>query len=272
MKAVLIRTGSVSSFSGSPKVSISVPDSMAGVFSSEKKSLTSSKVSLRINHKKNEFPSRTIRRALSESDMVRSESEKLMSYPARITEEDHSLEGNVDEGLPFDFKDRVNYAGIFPGGGVPFFGGGFGKDNGGGGVSGKETLTGDEDRSEIGDYYKEKLKSDPGNSLLLRNYGKFLHEVEGDTVKAEEYYGRCILASPGDGEVLALFGKLIWETRRDENRAKSYFEQAVEASPDDCMVLGSYANFMWEAEEDEDEEDMKKDVEIQCATAMVAAF
>ncbi|GFZ00783.1 tetratricopeptide repeat (TPR)-like superfamily protein [Actinidia rufa] len=90
---------------------------------------------------------------------------------------------------------------------------------------------------------RRMLKSNPTDSLLLRNYGRFLHEIEGDVVKAEEYYGRAILASPGDGEVLALYGNLIWETQRDRDRAKSYFDRAVHSSPDDCMVLGSYAHF-----------------------------
>ncbi|KAL7166852.1 hypothetical protein ACSBR2_037510 [Camellia fascicularis] len=112
---------------------------------------------------------------------------------------------------------------------------------------------------KMGAYYREMLKSNPTNSLLLRNYGKFLHEVEGDMVKAEEYYGRAILASPGDGEVLCLYGKLIWDTQRDEDRANFYFDQAILASPNDCMVLGLYARFMWEAEEEEEEEEEKED-------------
>ena len=32
-------------------------------------------------------------------------------------------------------------------------------------------------KSEIGAYYMEMLEADPGNPLLLRNYGRFLHEV-----------------------------------------------------------------------------------------------
>jgi tetratricopeptide (TPR) repeat protein len=150
---------------------------------------------------------------------------------------------------------------------VDVFGGGFGKGKSSGGSGGGDT-GGNDDRKEIGAYYLEMLKSDPMNSLLLRNYGKFLHEIEGDLVKAEEYYGRAILASPGDGEVLSLYGKLIWENSRDEERAKSYFDQAVNASPDDCMVLGSYAQFVWEAEDDEEE--MIRDIEPPAA--MVAAF
>ncbi|KAK9275693.1 hypothetical protein L1049_022960 [Liquidambar formosana] len=109
----------------------------------------------------------------------------------------------------------------FSGGGV-----GKGKKTGGDG-------SGDEDRSKMDAYYQEMLKSNPGDSLLLRNYGKFLHEVEKDAVRAEEYYERAILESPGDGEVLSLYGQLIWDTQRDENRAKSYFDQAVSASPND---------------------------------------
>ncbi|KAF8027193.1 hypothetical protein BT93_E0183 [Corymbia citriodora subsp. variegata] len=104
-------------------------------------------------------------------------------------------------------------------------------------------------RSEICDHYRGMLESRPDCSLLLRNYAKYLHEVERDAERAEEYYARAILASPGDGEVLSLYGRLIWEAERDEDRAGMYFDQAVNASPDDCMVLGSYAHFLWEAGE-----------------------
>lgn len=33
------------------------------------------------------------------------------------------------------------------------------------------------DRCEIGAYYEKMLNSEPMNSLLLTNYGKYLHEV-----------------------------------------------------------------------------------------------
>lgn len=51
-------------------------------------------------------------------------------------------------------------------------------------------------------YYQKMLEANPDNSLLLRNYAKFLHEVQGNLAKAEEYYGIAILASPGDGGYL----------------------------------------------------------------------
>ncbi|XP_051145322.1 uncharacterized protein LOC127261145 [Andrographis paniculata] len=112
-------------------------------------------------------------------------------------------------------------------------------------------------------YYSELVKANPENSLVLRNYGNYLHEVEKDAGRAEEWYGRAILASPGDGEVLSLYGKLIWETQRDELRARHYFHQAIQASPHDCMVLGSYARFLWEAGEgDEPEEEMRENVQL----------
>ncbi|WVZ10883.1 hypothetical protein V8G54_015413 [Vigna mungo] len=127
-------------------------------------------------------------------------------------------------------------------------GGGDGDDHG------DATVTGGNggERMKIDAYYEEMLKSNPTDALLLRNYGKFLHEVEKDARRAEEYYGRAILANPSDGELLSLYGALIWETQRDEWRAKSYFDQAIHAAPNDCTVLGSYAHFMWEAEEEEE--------------------
>ncbi|KAL6008381.1 hypothetical protein ACLOJK_033890 [Asimina triloba] len=134
---------------------------------------------------------------------------------------------------------------------LEFSGGGMGKGTKVGGGRGRDG-SGNGDREGIGAYYEEMLKANPGNPLLLRNYGKFLHEVERDFARAEEYYGRAILASPGDGEVLSLYGKLIWETKKDQSRAEGYFDQAVRACPDDCYVLGSYAHFLWGAEEEEE--------------------
>lgn len=148
------------------------------------------------------------------------------------------------------------------------FGGGDGGDRR------EATFTGGNggERMKIGAYYEEMLKSNPTDALLLRNYAKFLHEVEKDAAKAEEYYGRAILANPGDGELLSLYGTLIWETQRDEERAKSYFDQAIHVAPDDCTVLGSYAHFMWEAEEEEEEEEVNGGVTEITATEMIAAF
>lgn len=147
---------------------------------------------------------------------------------------------------------------------------GFGGD--GGGDRGGATVTGGNggERIRISAYYEEMLKSNPRDALLLRNYGKFLHEVEKDTARAEEYYGRAILANPGDGELLSLYGTLIWETQRDEKRAKSYFDQAIHAAPHDCTVLGSYAHFMWEAGEDDEEKVNGGVTATATATEMIA--
>ncbi|GFS32596.1 tetratricopeptide repeat (TPR)-like superfamily protein [Actinidia rufa] len=252
MKATLLRTSSVpvrhrSFVPGSPGASLSGSSSPT----------TSLRLSIRCRW--NSTAARGIRKASLDSDVIPSDSEVFLSgvgsrslterLPGEVYESES--ESECDNGVggvgclilnEVDI-DRRKYAGDLPESGIPveeleFPGGDGGKS----------------DRSKIRAYYEEMLKSNPTNSLLFRNYGKFLHEVERDLVKAKEYYGRAILASPGDGEVLSLYGKLIWETQRDEDRANSYFEQAVRASPNDCTVLGSYAHFMWEAEEEEEED------------------
>ncbi|KAG1354266.1 hypothetical protein COCNU_07G003780 [Cocos nucifera] len=67
---------------------------------------------------------------------------------------------------------------------VEYSGGGVGKGRKiGGGSSGGGRGREDGDQNEnrrIGDYYQEMLRADPGNPLLLRNYGRFLHEVRKD--------------------------------------------------------------------------------------------
>lgn len=141
-----------------------------------------------------------------------------------------------------------------------FSGGGAGngrKSGGGNGREGKGDANQEGDR-KIGNYYQDMLKADPANPLLLRNYGRFLHEVEGDLDRAEEYYGRAILESPNDGDLLSLYGRLVWESQRDCKRAEGYYKRAVEASPDDCYVMGSYAHFLWDAEDEEDGEERSK--------------
>ncbi|GKU95772.1 hypothetical protein SLEP1_g9092 [Rubroshorea leprosula] len=277
MNFVLLRSGSVPvrspALPGSPKVHLSRHDT--GVFSGERNS-GSSKNSLHLetNGRKDRV---LIRRAMSEeTDVFQPESTgRSRCSKSAIPEEEHVADVEVDDFLSLKRKagDWPSYAPIRPDNRIPieefgFSGNGIGRSGNDQGKPGDGCGDGRfGDRSKIGNYYREMLKLNPGDSLLLRNYGKYLHEVENNVEKAEEYYGRAILASPGDGEVLSLYGKLIWETQKDEDRAKAYFDRAVFASPDDCMVLGSYAHFMWEAEEEEEEEE-----EAEVSQTKVAAF
>ncbi|XP_028754564.1 uncharacterized protein LOC114714035 [Neltuma alba] len=223
----------------------------------------SSSISLNLHSPdQRDTPPRMIDRALSESDAIRSATESFgvsrkmkqsgsRSFPATVSGDEVLYESEW-----CDIGGKSNYAGVRPDIGILTEEFGFGGGVGSGRDDGIATVTGgnDGDRVKIGAYYKEVLKSNPTDALLLGNYGKFLYEVEKDAVRAEEYYGRAILANPGDGELLSLYGKLIWETQRDEGRAESYFEHAVHASPNDCSILGSYAHFLWEAEEEEEED------------------
>ncbi|KAK6947405.1 hypothetical protein RJ641_000878 [Dillenia turbinata] len=269
MRAVLVRTGSVQVLSGSPRASSSLLRHDSGkLFSGEKNAVSSPRISLHLEVKSQQ----RIHRASSEADMIRSESDLSSrfsslkglgsrSLPVRIEEEEYVDESAVNKcwslaGIGVE-EELGNGGGGMRKGGISGGDGGVGGGSGGGNA----------DWREIGEYYKEMLKWNPNDSLLLRNYGKYLHEVERDTERAEEYYGRAILASPGDGEVLSLYGQLIWETERDGGRAKSYFDQAVNASPNDCMVLGSYAHFLWESEEEEEEEE-----EVGREAELVGAF
>lgn len=242
MKAVLLRTGSIPVQklnrypSGSPSSRLSQD---GAVFFGSGKGFTG------------------IRRSNSDTDIIRSESNSRVSRIGSVSFPDMSA--IIEEEIDFDF------VGNWPGNGMGNGNEKGNKSNGGGNG-------GNDKKSKIGEHYQEMLKANPGNSLLLRNYAKYLHEVEKNTEKAEEYYGRAILASPGDGELLSLYGKLIWETQKDEDRAKSYFDQAVQASPDDCMVLGSYASFLWEADEDEEEDGEETKQASIVTPAMVGAY
>ncbi|KAK3210933.1 hypothetical protein Dsin_015639 [Dipteronia sinensis] len=156
--------------------------------------------------------------------------------------------GLVDEGCE---------VGVLVGGGVYGGGGRGGRSGGGDGRWGSwESNNNGNDSMDV--YYQKMIKADPGNPLLLCNYAKFLKEVRGDFVKAEEYCGRAVLANPSDGNVLSMYADLVWQTQKDAPRAEAYFDQAVKATPDDCHVLASYAHFLWDSEEDEEEEEMTK--------------
>ncbi|XP_062229192.1 uncharacterized protein LOC133926996 [Phragmites australis] len=133
---------------------------------------------------------------------------------------------------------------------------------GGGGGGRKACGSGRQDGGDDGNsrsatdaHYRRIIESNPGNSLLLGNYARFLKEVEGDAARAQEYCERAILANPSGAEALALYAELVWETSRDAGRADAYYSRAVQAAPNDCYVLGSYAGFLWDAEEDDEEND-----------------
>lgn len=179
-----------------------------------------------------------LRRARSDADLAgsvpasRSSASLLLRSPRILEEAD---EAPMDE--------------CFHGAGV----GGRGNSSSGRGYSGGGGGGGCQ--SGMGEYYRRVLRLEPENPLLLRNYGKYLHEVEGDLTGAEECYGRALLVCPGDADLLSLYGRVLWEARREKERAAAYFERAVQAAPDDCHVLGSYASFLWDAEEDQVDEE-----------------
>ncbi|CAN4113002.1 unnamed protein product [Withania somnifera] len=90
---------------------------------------------------------------------------------------------------------------------------------------------GSDDSTDL--HYIKMIQANPGNSLLLGNYARFLKEVRGNLVKAEEYCGRAVMANPSDGNVLSLYADLIWRTHKNATRAHNYFEKAVKVAPND---------------------------------------
>ncbi|KAJ7956709.1 Tetratricopeptide repeat protein [Quillaja saponaria] len=156
----------------------------------------------------------------------------------------------LDEGCEVGVRDK-GLLSVLVGGGTN---GGRGGSNGGNdGNSGFWDSNHGNDNTDV--YYQKMIEANPGNSLLLSNYAKFLKEVRADFIKAEEYCGRAILANPNDGNVLSMYADLIWQSHKDAPRADSYHDQAVKAAPDDCYVLASYAHFLWDTEEDEEVEE-----------------
>ncbi|KAK9280260.1 hypothetical protein L1049_013948 [Liquidambar formosana] len=171
---------------------------------------------------------------------------------------DESTVVGVDEGS----------AGFVDGGGG---GGGGGGSGGGDENGGSGCWDSDHENESMDGYYQKMIRAYPGSALILGNYARFLKEVRGDVVKAEEYCGRALSAKPSDGNVLSLYGDLIWHAHKDATRAQNYFDQALQSAPDDCYVLASYARFLWDAEEEEEEEEQKQHG-INSSSACVAVL
>ncbi|XP_021765633.1 rho GTPase-activating protein gacK-like isoform X2 [Chenopodium quinoa] len=207
MKSALLRTGSI------PVQTLNRNPSLNG----------SACCSPKISFRSENSGFNKIRRSNSDTELNRSE---LMIMSSRL---------NRLGSVSFPIIAEEELAGGFGIGIGTGTGNGKGNNYGGkgkGGSNNNNNNNGNEKGSSVGEYYQQMLKSNPGDSLLLRNYGKYLHEVEKNVEKAEECYGRAILASPGDGELLSLYGNLIWETSKDEDRAQLYYDQALLNSPD----------------------------------------
>ncbi|XP_047328197.1 uncharacterized protein LOC124931715 [Impatiens glandulifera] len=229
-------------------------------------------------------------RTLSENDLKelsvskrRPFTKSLNGLPMIITDDEEELAEAVTvsrlDRLVFSTSglDEVCAVGVEKSGLETFGnGGGWCGGGGGGGGSGSGGSDGDDENegySNYGNentdfYYQKMIEANPGNSLILGNYARFLKEVRGDYKKAEEYCGRAILANSSDGNVLSLYADLIWQTQKDSSRAETYFDQAVKASPDDCYVLASYARFLWDADEEEEEDNGFPVVEMQNGGSM----
>ncbi|KAB5553341.1 hypothetical protein DKX38_010652 [Salix brachista] len=142
-----------------------------------------------------------------------------------------------------------------------------GSGGGGGGFWDSSHQPNESDHESMDVYYQNMIKAYPDNALLLANYAKFLKEVRGDVVKAEEFCEKAILGNGSDdGNVLSMYGDLIWNNHKDSDRAQACFDRAIKSSPGDCYVLASYANFLWDAgeEEEEQEQEESKQNELQC--------
>ncbi|KAG2333618.1 hypothetical protein Bca52824_004798 [Brassica carinata] len=202
---------------------------------------------------------RKIKRTASESDLKHLTSTKHASK--FLT---GALMEDVEEGIGFGIIRTSSYDGEIP---LSWAVEDETEVGGGGGSGGKGRCGGRSDGGDDGEdttdvHYRKMIEANPGNGIFLSNYAKFLKEVRGDYLKAEEYCGRAVLVSPYDGNVLAMYAELVWMIHKDSSRAESYFSRAVAAAPDDCYVQASYARFLWD-DEDEEEEGREEVLEPQ---------
>lgn len=187
MKVGLLRAGSVPVTSpalcGSPRVSLFRHSSFTGVGEKAGSSLSSPIISLHfpMDKRKPKETQGRIRRAFSDTDIIKSESSLVPGgsrrFPSGIPEEEYVSDDEVDRRLRTlvtgNERDRAGFGISLEEIGFP--GDGFGNGGKSGGNNGDDSYS---DKSNIGDYYREMLKLNPSDPLLLRNYGRFLHEVK----------------------------------------------------------------------------------------------
>lgn len=193
-------------------------------------------------------------RNLSESDLIirGSSTRKCSCMHARFqvpleVEEEEEEDEDEDMGCRVEDVNSRRAAEVVVGGGGS--GGGDGDDGGYGWCW--DANKGKNNSMDL--HYEKMIEANPQNSMLLGNYARFLKEIRGDLVKAEEYCGRAILANPNDGNVLSLYADLVWHVYEDANRANIYFDRAVKAAPENSYVMASYARFLWDAEDEIDD-------------------
>lgn len=195
MKAVILRGGSIPVTSpaltaSSPRVSLSRQSSFAGLYSADQRTLSSPLISLLspMDKRKPKGTHPHIRRALSDSDIARSVSRSPAGsrcISAGIPEEECASDGEVDREfralVTGNGSDRAaSFAPVWPESSIPneeigFSGDGLGNSGKHGGNHGDDSY---DHKSKIRDYYRGMLNLNPADSLLLRNYGRFLHEVK----------------------------------------------------------------------------------------------
>lgn len=87
-------------------------------------------------------------------------------------------------------------------------------------------------------YYQRKLKENPVNTAVLKDYGCWLH-AQDRLIEAERMFKKALLLERRDVSVICAYAALLWESGK-QSRAEDMFRMALTFEPQHLQSLLDY--------------------------------